>query len=93
MDEQLLHDSTTFMQTDVTTRRKVTSKDLRSVSAVSWNPEFCFDGSNHQTNLECDNRWLVIRVDENSICIELWYGHVDERLVRDARLVDYPESQ
>jgi hypothetical protein len=93
MDEQLLHDSTAFMQTDVTMRHKVTSKDLRSVSAVSWNPGFCFDGCNHQTNLECDNRWLVMRVDENSVCIELWYGYVDERLVIDTRLVGHPESQ
>jgi hypothetical protein len=93
MDEQLLHDSTIFTQTDVTTRHKVTSKDLRSIAALSWNPEFCFEGFNHQTNLECDNRWLVIRVDENSVCIELWYGHVDGRLVMDARLVGYPESQ
>jgi hypothetical protein len=93
MVEQLLHDSTTFKQTDVTTRRKVTSKDLRSVSVVSWNPRFCLDECNHQTNLECDNRWFVMRVDENSVCIELWYGHVSERLMMDARLVSYPESQ
>lgn len=97
MIEQLLHDTMTFTSADVLIRHKVTTRD-RGNASTDFSPqhERCFGACRHATNLECDNLWLVMRVDENNVCVEVWYGYMDplpDPPVGDPRPFGVPEPQ
>lgn len=85
MIERILHDETTFTEDDIPIRYDITTKGrqsptprmLRPLNRQAWST--CRWGRcTHDTSLECDDQWLVLRLDENEKCLQVWYGAIEE---------------
>ena len=80
MIECLLHDTMTFTRSDILTRHRITLTE-RSANLQPLGParSFVCDRGlcSHETDLECNSLWLVVRVDTNDTCVQVWYGQDD----------------
>jgi hypothetical protein len=84
MVERILHDTTTFTEGDIPVRHKFTNKERqnttprrRPFNKLAWLA--CKRGRcTHETSLGCEDQWLILRLDQNGKCLEVWYGAIEE---------------